>query len=94
MKHNPKVSKSIQDKHTEIHYNDWYVKSRKQKDLIHINLQGKIKCKVLNSKISPLVCSKFMDKEGWPRNIDQSVCNKAECFVYRSIKKFQERKKN
>jgi len=86
------VSKSIQDKHLEIHYNE--------KDIIingetmHIELQGKINCPVLNSKVSSLVCSKLMDTIGWPRNCNSEICKNANCKIYESIRKNVSNKKS
>ena len=82
---NKELIKSIQDKHVEVHYNEKHF-HLENKD-IHIEMQGKINCPVLNQKISSLTCSKLMDKKGWPRNIDEFVCDKANCKIYKSIKK-------
>ena len=87
-----KVSKSIQDKHLEVHYNEKKIRTREGK-IVAINLQGKIKCPVLNQAISSIVCSKLMDKEGWPRFVDQAICKKCNCFVHLSIRRFSEQKK-
>lgn len=86
------IIRSIFDKNLEIKYNEWYIKTKDGK-WVHLNLQGKINCPVLNSSISSLVCSKIMDKEGWPRFIDSNICKKCSCYVYLSIKKFQEKAK-
>ena len=85
------VIDSIYNKRTEIHYNEWIVapdSAYKNK----IELKGKIKCPVLNTNISSLVCSKLMDKMDWPRGIDKEVCKKCNCFIYLSIAKFQDQK--
>jgi hypothetical protein len=83
---------SIYNKNTEVHYNQWNIKSNNQQ--IKIELKGKIKCPVLNCGISSLVCSKLMDKEDWPRGIDKQVCQKCSCFINLSIQKFKERENN
>jgi hypothetical protein len=83
---------SIYNKRTEIHYNEFYIKDRDNK-IIHLELKGKLKCPILNIGISSLVCSKLMDKQGWPRGVDSSACSKCSCFISLSIQKFQERKK-
>lgn len=83
---------SIYDKQLEVHYNEWYVRN-KEKKLVKLNLQGKIMCPLLNIQISSICCSKIMDHKGWPRNIDENICKKCDCFVNLSIRKFQERKK-
>jgi predicted secreted Zn-dependent protease len=85
------VLKAIYDKRTEIHYNKMEIHSRSG-DKIKLNLQGKIKCPMLNTNISSITCSKMMEKDGWPRNIDPEVCKKCHCFVSVSIKKFQEKR--
>jgi len=90
MKNNTSITDSIQNKHTEIHYNEKYIHV-KNKD-IHIQLQGKITCPVLNSKVSSLVCSKLMDQEGWPRNCNPEICDSANCKIHKSIKKNIEHK--
>lgn len=84
--------RSIYDKRLEVHYNEWFIKNKEDK-WVKLDLQGKIKCPVLNESISSLACAKIMDKEGWPRNIDESCCKKCNCFVYMSIKKFLEKTK-
>ena len=71
------VSESIQNKHTEINYNEKYININ-GKD-IHIELQGKINCPVLNSRVSSIVCSKLMDQNGWPRKCDPNICKSANC---------------
>lgn len=83
---------SIYDKHLEVHYDEKRIKLKGGKD-VKIQLQGKIKCPLLNSNISSIVCSKIMDNEGWPRKINPNICKECECYVYLSIQKFQERKK-
>lgn len=85
---NPNVTKSIYDKHAEITYNEKIIRLKDGKEA-HIELQGKIKCPVLNKEISSIVCSKLMDIDGWPRAIDEDVCTKCKCFINLSIKKFQ-----
>ena len=88
---NEELCRSIQDKKLEIHYNE---KSVKTKDgLIRLELQGKIRCPVLNCNISSLTCSNFMSKPDWPRGIDQNICTKCNCFIQLSIKSFQSKKK-
>lgn len=84
------IIQSIYDKRLEVHYNEWLIKNKDEK-WVKLDLQGKIKCPILNESISSLACSKIMDKEGWPRNIDPNVCKKCNCYVYLSIKKFQDR---
>jgi len=85
------TSDSIQDKHLEIHYDEKTINTRK--GLVKIRLKGKIFCPVLNSRITPLVCSKLMDADGWPRSIDPNICSKqAGCFIYKSIKKNMSKK--
>lgn len=79
------VSESIQNKHVEVHYNQKNIRVN-GKD-IHIELQGKINCPVLNSKVSSLVCSKIMDQKGWPRACDPTICDSANCKIYKSIRK-------
>jgi len=85
------VSKAIQDKNVEIHYNEKVMKYN-NKD-VHIELQGKINCPVLNSKISSLVCSTLMDTNGWPRKCDSEICKNANCKIYESIRKNVSNKK-
>jgi len=86
MQKNPNVTQSIYNKALEIHYNLKSINTPKGK--VFIRLQGKIYCKVLNCKISPLVCAKLMDLPSWPRNIDNNICEKhASCFIYKSIQK-------
>lgn len=89
---NKEVSKLVQNKHTEIHYNQKYIKNPDGRK-IHLNMQGKIKCPVLNQFVSSIVCSKLMDKKGWPRNEDPEICKKCGCFIHKSIKKFSKKKK-
>lgn len=85
--YNKELIDSIHNKRTEIWYNEWYSKS--ESGNTKIELKGKIKCPVLNTNISSLVCSRLMDKEDWPRGIDQEVCKKCDCFIYLSIAKFK-----
>ena len=82
---NKPLVKSIQDKNVEVHYNEKRIRVG-NKD-IHIEMQGKISCPVLNSKISSLTCSKLMEQNGWPRAIDECVCDNAHCKIYKSIQK-------
>jgi len=93
MKEPKPIIKSIYDKRLEIHYNEWYIKNKEEK-WVKLDLQGKIKCPVLNESISSLCCSKIMDKEEWPRNIDPNCCKKCSCFVHLSIRKFQDKAKS
>ena len=88
---NEQLITSIYNKALEVHYNEWYIRNKEGK-LVKLNLQGKIKCPVLNSSISSLTCSHVMEYNGWPRNVDKEVCKKCDCFINLSIKKFQERK--
>lgn len=85
------VIKAIFDKRSEIHYNEWYIHTSTGK--IKINLKGKIKCPLLNTSISSLVCSKIMDRKSWPREIDPNVCKKCDCYINLSINKFKEQKR-
>lgn len=85
-----KICESIYNKHTEIHYNNWYINTSNGK--IKVELQGKIKCPLLNTSISTLVCSKLMDKKGWPREIDKDICKKCNCYINLSINKYKEQK--
>ena len=85
MKTKNTISKAIQDKHVEVHYNEKYLNINGED--IHIELQGKIHCPILNSRISSLVCSKLMDQNGWPRKCDSCCCDNANCKIYKSIKK-------
>lgn len=89
---NKELITAIYNKHLEVHYNEWYIRDKDNK-IVHLDLKGKIKCPVLNVGISSLVCSKLMDKPGWPRCVDSSACSKCNCFISLSIQKFQERKK-
>jgi len=86
-----KVIDTIFNKRTEIHYNSWYIRTNDGKQ-VKIELQGKIKCPLLNTNISSLVCSKLMDKQDWPRNIDENVCKKCNCFINLSITKYKKEK--
>lgn len=88
---NRALIESMYNARTEIHYNSWYIRDKENKQ-IKLELQGKIKCPLLNTNISSLVCSKLMDKNGWPRSIDENACKKCNCFISLSIKKFQDRK--
>ena len=90
MNTNPVID-SIYDKRLEIHYNEWVIRDRDNKP-VKIDLQGKIKCPLVNMQVSSLVCSKIMDKEGWPRAIDPDVCKKCNCYVYVSINRFKDKK--
>lgn len=89
---NPVVTKAIYDKKLEIQYNEWYIHTPKGK--IKIDLQGKIKCPLINTSISPITCSKIMDRKDWPRGIDINICKKCDCYINLSIQKFQNKKKN
>lgn len=82
---------SVYNKRLEVHYNSWYFRDKEGKQ-VKLELQGKIKCPLLNTHISSLTCSKIMDRPGWPRSIDETVCKRCECFISLSIKRFQERK--
>jgi len=82
---NSALSNSIQDKNVEVHYDSKTIKSNK--GYFKVLLQGKIQCKVLNCKITPLVCAMTMETKGWPRQIDGDICNKMGCFICKSIKK-------
>lgn len=88
---NKALTTSVYDKHLEVHYNEWFVRNR-DGQRIKLNLQGKIKCPLLNSSVSSLACSSIMDRPGWPRDIDENSCKKCDCYIYISIRKFQERK--
>jgi hypothetical protein len=80
------ISRSVQDKHIEIHYNQKTIYT--SDGPIMIRLQGKIHCPVLNTGITPMVCAKLMDSSGWPRCMDSSICeHQANCFISKSIKK-------
>lgn len=85
---NPEVTRAIYNKHVEIHYNEKTIRLKDGKEA-KIELQGKIKCPVLNQGVSSIVCAKLMDIKDWPRQIDPDVCKKANCFVNMSIQKFQ-----
>lgn len=91
MNYNKDLVDSIYNKRLEIHYNEWYVRDKENKP-VKIDLQGKIKCPLMNTQISSLACSKIMEREGWPRAIDESICRRCNCYVSVSIKRFQERK--
>lgn len=92
MKSPKKIVTSIYDKNLEVRYNEWYIRN-KDKKLVKLDLQGKIKCPLLNASISSLACSHIMEYKGWPRDIDNDICKKCDCFINVSITKFQERKK-
>lgn len=83
---------SIYNKRTEIHYNEYYIGPEINGFQAKYELQGKIKCPVLNTNISSLACSRLMDREDWPRGIDKEVCKKCDCFINISISKFQNMK--
>lgn len=85
---NPNVTNSIYDKYLEIHYNKKTIKIKDGKDA-RIELHGKIKCPILNTGISSIVCSKLMDIKDWPREIDPDICKQCNCFVNISIQKFK-----
>jgi len=85
METNKDLVQSIQDKHVEVHYNDKRIRVGNRD--IHIEMQGKITCTVLNSKVSSLTCSKLMEQDGWPREVDECVCDNARCKIYKSIQK-------
>lgn len=89
---NEALSKSIQDKNLEVHYNEKIVKTKD--GLIKLELQGKIRCPVINQNISSLTCSNLMGKPDWPRGIDEKICTKCNCFIQLSIKNFQSKKKD
>lgn len=88
MKEQKPIIRAIYDKKLEIHYNEWHIRNKDDK-WVKLDLKGKIKCPILNESISSLCCAKIMDKEDWPRGIDENVCKKCSCYVYLSIKKFQ-----
>lgn len=83
---------SIYNKHTEIHYNQKtsILKGGKK---VKTELQGKVRCPILNKSVTSITCAKLMDEEGWPRHIDKDICTKASCFIYLSIQKYQEQKR-
>lgn len=83
------VINSIYNKKTEVHYNEWFIYPDNKP--IKLELQGKIKCPLLNTGISSLVCSKLMDKNGWPRSIDDEICDKCSCYIHKSIRKFKKK---
>lgn len=85
---NPHITRAIYNKHREIQYNKKVITLKSGVDA-KIELQGKIKCPVLNISVSSIVCSKFMDIKGWPRELDADICKKCNCFVNMSIQKFQ-----
>lgn len=88
---NNPVIEAVYNKRLEIHYNEWYIHTPTGR--VKIELQGKIKCPLVNTSISPLTCSKIMDRNDWPRGIDPNVCKKCECYINLSIKKFQDQRK-
>lgn len=91
MAKNTTLTKSIYDKHLEVHYDCKTINTRSGP--VEIKLQGKIFCPVLNQKITPIVCSKIMDYDGWPRSIDPNVCTKqASCYICKSISKNMSKK--
>ena len=85
------IINAVYNKRTEIHYNQWFIRTPEGNE-VKIELQGKIKCPLLNTNISSLACSKLMDKSDWPRGIDPEICKKCNCFINLSIKKFQDLK--
>lgn len=94
MKKNEALSIAIQDAALEIKYNEYSFKNREGQK-INIDLTGKIKCPIVNTGISHQTCSHIMDKETWPRGIDENICKRCGCYINMSIKKFQNQiKKN
>jgi len=85
METNIPLVKSIQDKHVEVNYNEKRIHVGNRE--VHIEMQGKISCPVLNTKVSSLTCSKLMEQKGWPREIDECICDNAHCKIYKSIQK-------
>jgi hypothetical protein len=83
--------KSIYDKNLEIRYNELVVRNKEGKQ-VKIELKGKIKCPLLNTQISSIVCSKIMDRLDWPRGIDPDICQECNCFVNLSIKRLKDKK--
>ena len=79
----PTIYESIHNKNLEVRYDEKYIKT--SQGVKQIKLRGKINCPVLNEKITPIVCSKYMDSEGWPRSISPCICENAECYIYKSI---------
>ena len=77
------IYESIQSKHREVQYDSKTIKT--SQGVKPIKLKGKINCPVLNDKITPIVCSKYMDAEGWPRCVSKDICDKAECYIHKSI---------
>jgi hypothetical protein len=92
IKYNQELIDSIHNKRTEIWYNEWYIGPKNLSFRSKIELKGKIKCAVLNMRVSPLVCSKLMEMEGWPRKIDSEVCKKCDCVIYFSLNKYKNTK--
>ena len=89
---NKEIINSIYNARTEIHYNEYQFRN-KEGNWVPVDLRGKIRCPLLNESISHQVCSHIMDKETWPRGIDEDICKKCDCFINLSIKKFQDKKK-
>jgi hypothetical protein len=89
MKYNKELIDSIYNKRIEINYNEMYVGPEIKGSRVKIELKGKIKCPLLNTSVSSTVCVKFMDKEDWPRGIDQTFCSKVGCFINKSISRYQ-----
>lgn len=90
---NTKLITSIFNANTEIHYNQYQFRNRKG-EWVNINLKGKIKCPVLNTLISHQACSHIMEKETWPRGVDPNACNRCNCRISMSIKRFQDNKRS
>jgi hypothetical protein len=84
--------KAIFDKRSEIHYNEWYIKTIDKKK-VKLELQGKIKCPLFNTGITSLVCSKLNDNANWPRGIDPNICSDCGCYINLSIARFKGQKK-
>jgi hypothetical protein len=82
---------SIYNRRLEVHYNEKYIRTETGQR-VKIELKGKVRCPLLNINISSIVCSKFMDKEGWCRSIDPNVCNRLGCYICKSILKYQKSK--
>lgn len=87
-----KVIDAIYNARTEVHYNSY---SFRNKDGIQtkVELQGKIRCPVINASISHQTCNFLMDKSTWPRGIDPDICKKCECYINVSISKYRTEKK-
>lgn len=88
-----KLVQSIYNKQLEVQYNEQKIRLKDGKK-VKLDLQGKIKCPILNTQISSVTCSKLMDKTDWPRGIDQNICKKCNCFIHLSIQKFKDQKKS